>query len=413
MKIKRMEKNEQFNFTTYLLGRSISVLMSSVYTFAIGLYVLKMTGSGLSFAVTLSLQILPTVLVGPLAGVLADRFDKKLMVVLTDALSGALFLTLFFLSAGGLTLLEIYAATLLLSTLQALYNVCIDSAVPDIVAPQHILALNSFGKIVDSSAMIVSPVLGGILYAAADIRLFVLLNGTAFLLSTLKECLIDFRLSGDSAPLSRKLDLKNDLAEGVAYIRKTKWIRTTLLNFLAVNIFVSLCYSVPVPFLLNNVFRLSAKTYGIVQCFLPVGMIAGALAVKRLSGSLPYGRLIAGSGMLCALCLFLFGVLPALAPNAGFRVVAPVYAVLLVLFGLVISLVDIPFLNNFQTRIPEEMRGRALSISVSAVKIFTPVGYLAAGGLLSVVPAFCLPLCGGALLSVCYLAARRDLRGLL
>ena len=62
------------------------------------------------------------------------------------------------------------------------------------------------------------------------------------------------------------------------------------------------------------------------------------------------------------------------------------------------SLIDIPFINNFQTRVPENIRGRSLSISVSAVKIFTPIGYILSGGIMEVVPAFYLPLCGGVLM---------------
>lgn len=398
MRSAGIQKNERFNFVMFLTGRSISVLMSSVYTFAVGLYVLKMTGSGLSFAVTLSLQIIPTVLIGPFAGVLADKFDKKIMVISTDAFNGALFIALFFVSINGLALFYIYAATLLLSFSQALYNVCIDSAVPDIVSENNIITLNSIGKIVDSVATIISPGLGGILYAEIDIRLFILLNGIAFLLSTGTECLINFRLFYSPMPQGRKFGLRRDLMEGFHYIRETDWIKNALLNFLIINFFIALCYSVPIPYILNNIFHLPSKAYGMVQCFAPIGMIVGALLIKKITGMIPYAKLLAITGTSYSLCLFLFGALPVLDIHTAPSLVIPYYALLLACSGLIVSLIDIPFINNFQTMVPENIRGRSLSISVSAVKIFTPIGYILAGSIMEIVPAFYLPLCGGVLM---------------
>lgn len=396
-------KGERLNFMMFLTGRSISVMMSSVYTFAVGLYVLKITGSGLSFAITLSLQIIPTVLIGPFAGILADRFSKKIMVVLTDTFNGFLFITLFIVSTRGFTLFEIYTATLLLSISQTLYNVCIDSAVPNIVANNNIIRLNSIGKIVDSAATIISPGLGGILYAVMDIRFFVLLNGIAFLLSTLTECLIDFRLYYVPAARKLTLSLRRDFAEGINYIWKTDWIKSSLLNFLVVNFFAALCYSVPIPYILSNTFRLSSKAYGIVQCFMPFGMIIGAMLYRKITGSIPYGRLMMITGVLFSVCLFPLGLFPALVPHPPLQLIMPYYSFLLSCIGFTIALIDIPFINNFQTLVPEDIRGRSISISISIIKVFTPLGYILSGSIISIIPAHYLPLCGGILLLLFYL----------
>ena len=412
MKPLRMPRGERFNFSMFFAGRTVSVLMSSVYTFAVGLYVLKLTGSGLSFAVTLALQIAPTVLLGPVAGVLADRYNKKIMAVSSDAFSGCIFLVLFLCSGGGLSVPAIYAATLLLSCAQVLYDVCVDSAVPDIVTTKNVLPLNSAGKIVDSAAAIISPALGGILYAAVDIRLFVLLNGISFLFSTAAECLIDFRLfrapESPQSPPGRQQSpgFRDGVTQGVRYIRQTAWIRSALFHFLMINFFLALCYSVPVPYLLNNVFRLPSATYGMVQCFLPAGTILGALLVKKVSRALAYEKIIFMTEIFGAVCLMLLGLPPVFGPDR-FRAAAPYYSVLMAFFGVVCSLIDIPFINSFQTRVPEEIRGRSLSISISAVKIFSPVGYLLAGVLLKSAPAYSLPLYGGVAMLVLALAIRR------
>lgn len=403
MRALQIQKDEdRFNFMLFFSGRSLSVLMTSIYSFASGLYILKMTGSGFSFAVTLSLQIIPTVVIGPFAGVLADRFEKKSAVVLTDGFNGILFIAWFFAGRSGITLFEIYAATLLLSISQTLYNVCIDSAVPNIVSEHNVLRLNSIDKIVDSAATMAGPALGGIFYAVMDLRFFILLNGISFLLSTVTECLIRFRPSSDSTPQNLKMDFKRDSREGLDYIRKTDWLKSTLINFLVINFFISFCYAVPVPYILNGMFHLTSKTYGIVQSFVPLGMILGALLVGKITSVISYARLRTMIGIIGSFCLILFGMLPAFHPHSGLYLVLFYYAILLTCFGLMVSLIDIPFINSIQLQVPENIRGRSLSISISAVKAFTPAGYLLSGALMKAVPAFCLPLCGGLLLLLFY-----------
>lgn len=402
MKLWYRQGSEGCNFALFFSGRTISVLLSSVYTFAIGLYVLKTTGSGLSFAVTLCLQILPTVLLGPFAGILADKLNKKIMIVATDAVSGLIFIVLYFFSAGGLGLLAIYTATLLVSVSQTLYNICVDAAVPSIVSKKNISVLNSTGKIVDSSTAILSPGLGGLLYAALDLRLFILLNGISFFLSALTECMINFRLyaepTGPKDDPKSRMNLKANFSQGAAYIRKTPWLRHSLINFCIFNFFMALLYSVPLPTILTGVFHLSSGSYGIVQCFAPAGMIAGALLLKKVSEILPYEKLIAVTGVLFSAGIILLGILPAWNPHSASDAVIVYYGFALLCIGLLVSLIDIPFINSFQLDVPEEIRGRTLSISISVVKAITPVGYLLSGGLLSVMPPFFIPLCGGFLL---------------
>lgn len=77
----KQSKKESINFLLYSLGLLVSLFGTNVYTFTIGLYVLKVTGSGLSFATTLVLSTIPVVLINPFAGVLADKLNRKILVV--------------------------------------------------------------------------------------------------------------------------------------------------------------------------------------------------------------------------------------------------------------------------------------------------------------------------------------------
>ena len=87
---------EMKNLILYGLGRAVSSFGSIIYSFAIGLYVLNTTGSGMKFAVTLLVAFLPSLILTPFAGVLADKFDKKKIVVRMDLLNGLLFVLFYF-----------------------------------------------------------------------------------------------------------------------------------------------------------------------------------------------------------------------------------------------------------------------------------------------------------------------------
>ena len=70
-------KKERLNFILFSLGKFVSIFGASIYSFAMGLHVLEITGSGLSFAMTLIVSIIPMLIINPFAGVVADKFDKK------------------------------------------------------------------------------------------------------------------------------------------------------------------------------------------------------------------------------------------------------------------------------------------------------------------------------------------------
>ncbi|MDR3552359.1 MAG: MFS transporter [Clostridia bacterium] len=394
MKRPGSSNGEFSNSILFFSGKTVSVFFSSVYAFVIGLYVLRMTGSGLSYAVTISIQILPVVLVSPFAGVLADRLNKKYMIIFTDLFSGMLFIVMYLAGRQGLTVSLIYPVSFLASVSETLFNICMDSSVPNLVSRGNILRLNSVSKIIDSGAAVISPGLGGLLFALVDIRLFILINAVSFLFSAFTECLINFSLYAKAPECCQKIDIKKDIAEGVAYIRNTGWIISLLVCFVLLNFFMGLMYSVPLPCILNNVLHLPSNEYGMLQSAMPVGMIAGALMVKKVTSGAPSSKRMSLSGILFSVCMFFLGLYPAAIRNAGNGAAMAYYAVFLLIMGILVSLIDIPFIYHLQNNVPEDIRGRVLSISISLVKTVTPVGYMISGALIGHVPPFAIPLFG-------------------
>ncbi|OBZ54710.1 permease, partial [Bacillus cereus] len=108
--IENKNRNQELrNICLYSIAKTVSLFGSSIYSFALGLYVLQITGSALNFAITLILGTIPMIVMNPFAGVIADKVDKKKLVVCMDVLSGCLLITVYILSNYyGLNLFIIY-----------------------------------------------------------------------------------------------------------------------------------------------------------------------------------------------------------------------------------------------------------------------------------------------------------------
>jgi len=191
-----IDKKERLNITLYLSGRLVSLFGTYIYSFAIALYILKVTGSGTSFAISVLMGMLPRVILGPFAGALADRIDRKKLVVGLDVLSGIVVLGLVGVSTlYGLKIPYIYVATLMLAVINTFFDISINASLPNLVKDGSLLKINSYSQAASSLASILSPVIGGIAFVVLPIKLFLLINGLSFIVSAVSEMFINFNFN--------------------------------------------------------------------------------------------------------------------------------------------------------------------------------------------------------------------------
>jgi MFS family permease len=398
-----INKKEASNFVLFSLGKFVSIFGSTIYTFAIGLYVLQATGSGLSFATTLVLGIIPMVLINPFAGVMADKFDKKKLVVLMDMLSGVLLISLYFISSKyGLNIIMIYTVTFMLTVFTCFFGISMEAAKPNIVSDKMLLNINSVSKIIDSISSILGPMVGGMIFGFMDIKTFILVNGISFVLSSISEMFIDFNFNNKDNKTEVKADNQvnflKDIKEGILYVKGRKEIIGMLGIFVALNFFLGFSITVPLPYIINNVLKLSSVQFGITESAFPVGMIVGALLIKKVLEKVQYHRLLKIVSLIISLCMIIVG-LPVLftSINLSSTVYLIYFFITIIIFGIAISLVDIPIMYIFQKIIPEEYRGRVLSITISTAKIMSPLALIVSGIFINKIPAYILPILGGML----------------
>ncbi|WP_242311423.1 MFS transporter [Bacillus cereus group sp. BfR-BA-01331] len=393
-------KQELRNICLYVIGKTVSIFGSSIYSFALGLYVLQITGSALNFAITLILGTIPMIVMNPFAGVIADKVDKKKLVVCMDLLNGSLLIAVYIVSSNyNLNLFIIYTTTFLMSVFTTFFGIGLEAAKPNIVSEKRLMSINSISKIIDSVSLILGPMLGGIVFAVLDIKTFIIINGISFILSGISILFIHFNLfkyNINDGCSKREINFIKDIKEGFSYLIEKESLKNTFSILTSLNFFLGFAVTVPLPYIINTVLNLSSKQFGMIQGTFPVGMIIGAILVKKITDRFSYSYLLKKLSSMLAVFMIISGI-PVLFKSFEVNdfVYVITYCVVMFFLGLIIALIDIPLIYFMQKEIPDEYRGRVLSIGLSIGKMMQPIALALSGLLLNYIPAYTLPITGG------------------
>ena len=168
------------NFKLMVLGQVVSILGSALLRFALSLYVLDTTGSESLFATMYAISNIP-LLLAPLGGAIADRFNRRSLMVIFDFTSSAIVLSLILLmNAGSISVFMAGVTMVLLSIVSALYTPAVTASIPLLVEQQKLEGANGLVQAVQSLSAVAAPVLGGILYGVMGFRAVVTVSCISF-----------------------------------------------------------------------------------------------------------------------------------------------------------------------------------------------------------------------------------------
>ncbi len=401
IKLKRRRINrEKGNLFLFLTGKSISVFGSAIYAFAVGLYLLKTTGSGLTFATNIILYTLPMVLINPFAGVIADRINKKIVVVGSDLING-IFLLLVYILIGrnGLSVTMVYTSTFIITVLAIFFDIAIEAAKPNLVSKEKLVSINSLARVIESSSYVAGPMVGGLIYAFIDMRSFILFNGISFILAAILEVFIDYNYNKNNETLEKSINIKKsiwyEMQEGYHYIFSRQHMKALLYIFTSLNFVFSFSITVPVPYLLNTTWEVESSIYGIIQGGFPVGMIIGALLVEKVMARISYSKLLKRINYSAAFGVLAFSLPLIIFPSVPSQIFTLIYyTILMLVSGVIVSWVDIPLSVLLQQIVPERILGRVISVKLSIVKLIVPIALLVSGYLVNLISPLFLFLIG-------------------
>ena len=379
--MKAMKKEKLFtrNFTLLILGQVSSLTGNYTLKFALSMYVLEQTGSASIFAGMLSAALLPTVLLSPFGGILADRANRKHIMVALDALSGLSVLAAGLLLPLGRELWVIGALLVLLSVLAAFESPTVQACVPQMVSPQNLVQGNAVVSQVSAVTSLVTPFLGSLFYTAFGIGPVFAAAVVCFWLTALLECMIHLEYQKPPRTAGIGAIVREDLAVSAHFLRREQpdILKLLLLAALA-GMFVSGTAVVGFPYLVRTVLGLSATYYGAAESAMGAAAILGSLCAGLLGKKLRVRDL---SAIFLSFGLSLFPI--------GLSFLLPVgrmarYGVLLFFFcvcQLGVCIFSTYAITLIQQRTPEQLMGKVMSCVFTLSMCAQPVGQVVYGAL--------------------------------
>jgi len=347
------------NYRLFFFGTLVSMSGTWMQTVALGWLVLRLSGDGIAVGANLALQFLPMLLFGMWGGVFADRFDKRRLLICTQAV-----LTLFALMFWVLTLTEsaqlwmVFVLTFAMGTVSALDMPARQSFVTEMVGPEGVANAVSLNSAVFNGARIFGPALAGIIIKTGGLPWAFLANALTYPGVIAAYALMRTSELYRQAPVPRD---KGQIRDGWRYVWNQPRLRYTL-GLVAVVSSLGLNFSVLLPLMARFVFHSGADALGLLTSIMAGGSLLGALfsaARKRPTMGLLFGA-AATFGVL--------EVLAAAAPSLG------LLGAVLLPTGVASILFIATANSNLQLNSSREMRGRVMAVYALLFLGTTPIG---------------------------------------
>ena len=365
------------NFVLLILGQLTSLFGNFILKLALSMYVLEATGSAAIFAGILSAATIPTILLSPLGGILADRADRRNIMVALDALTGVSVLCAALFMSENNAIAVISTLLIILSILGAFETPTVQACIPTMLQGDNIMKGNAVVNQVASLSYLIAPMLGGVLYAMLGLKPVMYASVVCFFITALFECFIKLsyqRIQNQGGVLQI---VKQDFLSSMQYITKEQTSISKMLLLTALSrFFVMGITIVGLPFLVRTVLGFNPKYYGAAESALAVATILGSIAAGILAEKLKIHKL---SVLLASMGIFIIpaGIVFILPVNAIIK-----YGVTVVSFcGMqaVISIFSIFAVSLIQQRTPNHLIGKVMAYTSTVTLCVQPIGQIVYG----------------------------------
>jgi len=264
------------NYRLWFAGQSVSLAGTWMQMIAQSWLVLELTSSGTAIGLVVALQTLPTLLLGPYAGVVADRLDKRRLMIGLQSTMGVLALALGLLTITGVVALwHVYLLALLLGLVNCFENPARQAFVLELVGPADLRNAVSLNSVLVNTARAVGPAVAGLVIAAGGIGLCFLINAASFVAVVASLLRMDTAALRPSVPTPRA---PGQLREGLAYVRSTPALAVPLLMMTLVGC-LAYEFQVVLPIVASDTFGGDASSYGFLTAAMGAGAVVGGLGV--------------------------------------------------------------------------------------------------------------------------------------
>jgi DHA3 family tetracycline resistance protein-like MFS transporter len=380
------------DFRLLWIGQTFSRLGDSAYAVALPLQVLAIGGSPLQLGIAFSLSMVSRIALLLVGGSMVDRLPRRLVLIATDLLQGAIVAVIAILGfTGQLQVEHLYVTAVLFGASSAFFTPAIGAIIPELVPADILIGGNALRGFSRQAGMIVGPVIAGVLIALAGPPAAFAFDAATFGVSLVALLLI---ASPPAAAPRAGSSLLTEIREGWSYTFSVPWLWITIFGFALINAAVYGPILIGLPILVVDELRADQSVYGLLVAAMGVGEVFGAVVTAQVRR----GR----NGTVMYLYVLAEGVAVAL-----FATLAPI-PVLLLLAGVVGYCVmgfTILWESALQQHVPRELLGRVTSIDYFGAILIGPITPIVAALLVVAIGPAMLFLWGGLIASALCLAA--------
>lgn len=365
--MKRMKRNG--NFSKFLLlwtGELISSIGGGLTSFGLGVYVFRQTGSAGSMALVTLLGFLPTLLLSAPAGVLADRYDRRKLMMLGDGLSAVgVGYILLCMCTGGASLAQICIGVFISAVFSALLEPAYRATISDLLTQEEFSRASGMVGLAGSARYLISPMLAGLLLTISDCRLLLVIDIATFFLTVAATAVV--RKGLPEKPVERDESFFESFREGFRAISTHRGVLLLILLSSLITCFMGVFQILAEPLILDFA---DSATLGVGETICACGMLVSGVILGSRGIKKDFVRTLCLSLIAAGVAMVLFSLWENIyiICAAGFLFFAA-----------------LPFANNcldylVRIHIPEELQGRAWGL----IGFLSQIGYVVAYGLAGV-----------------------------
>ena len=362
-----MNRNNDKSFLKFIIvwiGQLVSSIGGGLTAFTLGVYAYEKTQTATSFALVTLFSFLPSILLRPIGGVLADHFDRRVMMIIGDigSATGVAFIWFLLKYQGNIELWQIYLGVSISSIFLALQSPAYKASITDLLTEEQFAKASGLVQLASSAQYLVSPIVAGFLLSMTSIENILILDILTFIFAALAVVAIKKEASKSHSD-SPHLSLFKDLKEGWEVIVCNQGVLTLILIISLVTFYIGFLQTLLGPMILSFS---TPQTLGTILSTSALGMIGTSLYIGIRKVSTDYVRMLSygliGAGVFFALM--------GLSTN--------VYVITLNGFLFFCAL---PFINTstdvlIRKSIPNEKQGRVWGI----IGVLSQIGFIVAYG---------------------------------
>ena len=347
------------NYRLYFIGQSISMCGTWMQIVAQGWLVLELTHSGAQLGSVVALQFLPMLVAGPWGGLIADRFNKRKILLYTQSTLGLLAFGISVLVfSGAIQIWMVYAFALCLGIVRIFDDPARQTFVFELVGGDHVKNAVSLNATANNLARVVGPSIAGILIAGIGIAFCFFLNALSYIATITMLRRMNVNELHSVPPRDKK---PGELAEGFRYVMSSPLIKKTLLMMAVIGTF-AYEFQISLPILAQQTFHGDAASYAVLMSALGVGSVIGGLFSAGRHKIAPHHLII--FAVLFGASMIATSLMPTLTLATASMLVVGFFSI------------NVTSLGNtmLQLESAPEMRGRVMSLWGVAMIGSTPIG---------------------------------------